>query len=59
MRKLGPSTFLLPSAGKVGTFLFFHFRINRYFLNVFGFRVNTGKANRANHREKIVDMYYT
>lgn len=29
-----------------------HVRINRYFLNVFGFRLNTGKATRATHREK-------
>lgn len=29
-----------------------HVRINRYFLNVFGFRLNTGKVTRATHREK-------
>lgn len=27
-------------------------RINRYFLNMFGFRLNTGKATRATHSEK-------
>lgn len=34
-------------------------KINRYFLNVFGFRLNTGEATRTMTKRKMVNMYCT